>query len=59
MTTRSLHPCRGQPAPPGDHTQPLPKPDRLLVGLLAGAALFYMLGRALGLGRHRTDHVGP
>jgi hypothetical protein len=27
------------------------KPDRLLVGVLAGAVLFYLFGRAVGLDR--------
>jgi len=35
------------------------KPDRLLVGVIAGAALFYFIGRALGLGRRRGTHVEP
>ena len=30
--------------------QPL-KVDRLVVGVLAGTAMFYLLGKALGLGR--------
>jgi hypothetical protein len=29
-----------------------PKADRIVVGLLAGTALFYLLGKALGLGRN-------
>jgi hypothetical protein len=28
------------------------KADRIVVGLLAGTALFYLLGKALGLGRN-------
>lgn len=27
------------------------KPDRFFVGFLAGAALFYLFGRAMGLGK--------
>lgn len=30
-------------------------PDRILVGLLAGVALFYLLGKAIGLGRDPTE----
>lgn len=30
--------------------------DRFLVGLAAGAALFYVVGRAVGLGRHSKTH---
>lgn len=37
-----------------DHHERHPaKVDRWLVGLAAGAALMYLLGRALGLGRPR------
>ncbi len=30
-----------------------PKQDRLLVGVLSGALLFYLIGKALGLGQRR------
>ena len=30
-------------------------PDRILVGLLAGVVLFYLLGKAIGLGRDPTE----
>ncbi|MCP5277760.1 MAG: hypothetical protein H6935_05275 [Thiobacillus sp.] len=39
-----------------DHEQHAAKPDRWLVGLLAGAALIYLAGRVLGLGKaHRPN----
>ncbi|MGB0128845.1 MAG: hypothetical protein WBP72_14500 [Rhodocyclaceae bacterium] len=34
--------------------QPAAKADRWLVGLLAGAALVYLVGKALDLGRQRS-----
>ncbi len=55
---RPLTPDNGQLAT--EHqAQPPIKPDRLLVGVIAGAALFYFIGRALGLGRRRGTHVEP
>lgn len=58
-TPHSLH-LRQAPAPaPGEAAGALTKPDRLVIGLLAGAALFYLLGQALGLGQHRTSHADP
>lgn len=39
---RAGHPARVAP----------PKADRIVVGLLAGTALLYLLGKALGLGRN-------
>jgi hypothetical protein len=42
---RAGHPARLVRAAP-------PKADRIVVGLLAGTALFYLLGKALGLGRN-------
>lgn len=33
------------------------KPDRWLVGLVAGAALMYLLGKALGLGKQKTRAI--
>lgn len=52
-SARSLHLWSERPAP----TDVLPcKPDRILIGVVAGIALFYLLGRALGLG-HR-GHSG-
>lgn len=60
-SVRSLHLWREQPdsTPPHHQAWPPIKPDRLLVGVIAGAALFYFIGRALGLGRHRGTHVKP
>lgn len=38
--------------PHEDHHEGHPsKPDRWLVGLVAGAALMYLVGKALGLGK--------
>jgi len=34
---------------------PKGNPDRILVGMLAGVALFYLLGKAMGLGRNPTE----
>ncbi len=53
------HDRRTYPHPTGpgfDPTRARPrsiaeKPDRLIVGLLAGIALFYLFGKAVGLGR--------
>lgn len=59
VTPHSLHPWHSRPVPPAEHAGALAKPDRLLVGFLAGAALFYLLGRALGLGRDRMTHAEP
>jgi hypothetical protein len=53
VSVHSLHLWHERPASLALPCQPPPKPDRLLVGAIAGAALFYLLGRALGLGRHR------
>ncbi|MDZ7752790.1 MAG: hypothetical protein U5S82_14245 [Gammaproteobacteria bacterium] len=47
-TPHSLH--LGGARPPHGHHAPI-KADRLVVGLAAGAALLYVVGRALGLGR--------
>ena len=35
------------------HGHALRKRDRLLVGVVSGALLFYLIGKALGLGRGR------
>jgi hypothetical protein len=60
-SVHSLHLWREQPDTPPTTHQALPpiKADRLLVGVIAGAALFYFIGRALGLGRRRGIHVEP
>lgn len=60
-SVHSLHLWREQPDSPPPHHQAQPpiKPDRLLVGVIAGAALLYFIGRALGLGRRRGTHVEP
>jgi hypothetical protein len=44
--------ARGQPRPKGGA-------DRWLVGAVAGAALVYLLGRTLGLGRKRPAAGNP
>jgi len=46
-----LHSLHVWSAPPAHLSRERSKPDRFLVGLLAGAALFYLFGRAMGLGR--------
>jgi hypothetical protein len=38
---------------PHEHPREPAKPDRWLVGLLAGAALMYLLGKAFDLGHVR------
>lgn len=35
------------------------KPDRWVVGLLAGAALIYLAGKMLGLGKPRQHDTRP
>lgn len=43
---------------PGFPSQPVNAEDggdRLVVGLLAGAVLFYLFGKAIGLGRNSTE----
>lgn len=65
-TVHSLHLWRAHPVghdrgpdhAPRPHPD-RPKPDRFLVGAIAGAALFYLVGRALGLGRRRGAHAEP
>lgn len=39
------------PGPRPARRPPAPKPDRWLIGIAAGLALVYLLGRGLGLGR--------
>ena len=56
---RSLHLLRERSTAPAHPAAGLPKPDRLLVGVIAGVAIFFLLGRALGLGRQREDHAAP
>ena len=46
--SHSLHLLRGTHL---DAAGPRIKRDRLLIGVLAGAGLFYLLGHAIGLGR--------
>jgi hypothetical protein len=53
----SLHP--GRSAASVHPAAARSKPDRFLVGVVAGVAIFYLLGRALGLGRRREDHAEP
>ncbi len=43
----------------GQQPQPAAKTDRWLVGLVAGAALVYLLGKALELGRERSASRNP
>lgn len=44
-------------SPPARYPAIPPKtnPDRILVGILSGAVLFYVLGKAMGLGRDPTE----
>lgn len=50
----------GYPATtPRTQPQPAAKADRWLVGVLAGAALVYLLGKALDLGRERPASRHP
>ena len=56
-------PREPRPAPidPTAGSDPSPRsrannsPERILVGLIAGAALFYLLGKAMGLGRDPNE----
>lgn len=41
-----------------EHRHPA-KPDRWVVGLLAGAALMYLLGKVLGLDKPRRHGPAP
>lgn len=56
---RSLHPLRERPAAPAHPAAGRSKPDRLLAGVIAGAAIIDLLGRALGPGRRREAHAEP
>ena len=48
MEPHSMHLWNSPPAHPAGERS---KPDRFLIGVLAGAALFYLFGRAMGLGQ--------
>lgn len=49
----TLHPWRQTHPHAARYRHDRPKQDRLVVGILSGALLFYLIGKALGLGQPR------